>query len=153
MIGSVTLTWNEAAEVMRLGMTLGEPQIKEDAYGNLQDISYPIKSISHKAMEALKAKKPKLTALLESMLAAARANPGQVQRRALASGLSIDLIVGLDGVFRMQLYRDRNVYPSAVEWRTTVETYFPIPLEKRDPERFTANGHGYLRGAWEMSKP
>jgi hypothetical protein len=147
MIGSVTLTWIELAEIMRLGMTLGEPQIKEDAYGNLQDISYPIKSISHKAMETLNAKKPKLTALLESMLAAARANPGQVQRRALASGLSIDLIAGLDGMLRIQLYRDRNIYPSDTEWRTTMR-YFPLPLEERSPERFTANGRGYLRAAW-----
>lgn len=166
MIGSVTLTWIELAEIMRLGMTLGEPIIKEDSHGNLSEISYPIQSISGAAMDvlkakkpkltamdALKAKKPKMTAILESMLNAAQATPGTVQRKRLASGLNIDLIAGLDGMLRIQLYRDRGIYPSAVEWRTTIETYFPIPLEKRDPERFTANGRGYLRGAWEMSKP
>ena len=150
MIGSVTLTWIELAEIMRLGMTLGEPEIKEDAHGNLRDISFPIVSISQKAMEALNAKKPKLTAILESMLNAAKSNPGVVQRKSLASGLSIDLIAGLDGMLRIQLYRDRNIYPSDTEWRTTVETYFPVQLEERNPEKFLANGRGYLRAAWEM---
>jgi len=102
-------------------------------------------------MEALKSKKPKLTAILESMLNAANTHPGQVQRKSLASGLSIDLIAGLDGMLRIQLYREKGVYPSSTEWATTMK-YFPIHLEERTPERFIAKGCGYLRAAWEMPK-
>jgi hypothetical protein len=100
-------------------------------------------------MEALKSKKPKLTFILESMLSAAQSHPGQVQRKSLASGLSIDLIAGLDGMLRIQLFRPKSTYPSAVEWATTMK-YFPIHLEERDPERFIAKGSGYLRAAWDM---
>jgi hypothetical protein len=151
-VTSYTLTWNELAAIVPLGLTLGEPNIKEDSQGHLIEISYPILSVSGAAMDALKSKKPKLTALLESMLNAAQAKPGEVQRRSLASGLNIDLIAGLDGMLRIQLYRDKSKYPSDVEWRTTVQTYFPIHLDERDPERFTANGRGYLRAAWELPK-
>jgi len=150
MPDTVTLTWNEYAEIARLGLKLGDPEIKEDAHGNLQEITFRITQTSERAMDALKGKKPKLTAILEKMLDAARAHPGQVQRKSLASGLSIDLIAGLDGMLRIQLYREKGVYPSDTEWRTTVETYFPVKLEERTPERFIAKGFGYLRAAWEM---
>jgi hypothetical protein len=150
MSESFALTWNELAVITPLGLTLGDPEIKEDAHGNLQEIAFPIVQVSGRALEALNSKKPKLTAILEKMFDAARATPGAVQRKTLASGLSIEMIAGLDGMFRIQLYREKGVYPSATEWKTTVETYFPVKLEERNPERFPVNGRGYLRAAWVM---
>jgi hypothetical protein len=96
-------------------------------------------------------KKSKLTTILESMLQTANANPGQVQRKVLGSGLGIDLIIALDGMLRLQLWRDKDKSPSDTEWHTTLK-YFPITLTDRDPERFTAKGRGYLRAAWELPK-
>lgn len=149
MTDSFTLTWGELAKITPLGLTLGAPTITEDSHGNTAEISFQILEASEKAMDALKGKKPKLTYLLESMLIAANAHIGQVQRKNLASGLNIELIVGLDGMLRIQLYRDKGKYPSDTEWKTTMK-YLPIQLEERNPERFTANGRGYLRAAWEM---
>lgn len=153
MTDSFTLTWSELGIITPKGLELGTPTIKEDQHGNLHEISYPILFASEESMKALndrKSDKPKLTVILENMLNAAKANQGMVQRRVLASGLNIGLIVGLDGMLRIQLYREKGKYPSDIEWRTTICDYFPIQLAERDPERFTAKGRGYLRAEWEL---
>lgn len=148
----ITLSWNDFAEVARLGMRLRDPVLIQDVNGNMTSIMFHIESATEAAMEALNDKKSKLTLVLESMLDMGRKHPGTAQRRILGSGLGIDLIIGVDGVLRLQLYREHGVMPSITEWNTTMKN-FPVHLEERNPERFTTNGRGYMRAAWEMQKP
>jgi len=102
----------------------------------------------------------KLSLILVDMLKAAWRKPGKPQRRELASGLRIELILGLEGVLRMQISREK-VYPADKEWETIAEHWpqawdwpmegghgIAVPL--RAQEMFTAKGRRYLRGEWPV---
>jgi hypothetical protein len=90
--------------------------------------------------------KSKLALLLYTLHRLAALNPGAPQRRTLAGGLQIDLIVGLDGNTRLQLSRER-VYPSDVEMATTLNAW-PYPLGDVLPEKFVYHGRFYVKFAW-----
>jgi hypothetical protein len=95
--------------------------------------------------------KSKLALLLYTMHRLAFLTPGTPQRRTLAGGLQIDLIVGLDGNTRLQISRER-VYPSDQELATTLNAW-PYPLPDLTPERFPSRGRFYLRCAWPTPAP
>jgi hypothetical protein len=97
------------------------------------------------------APKSKLALLLYTLHRLAALTPGAPQRRTLAGGLQIDLIVGLDGNTRLQISRER-VYPSDQELATTLNAW-PYPLPDLAPERFPSRGRSYLRCAWPTPAP
>ncbi len=92
------------------------------------------------------APKSKLGLLLYTMLRAAADKPGVPQRRTLAGGLRIDMIIGLDGMTRLQLSREK-VYPSDTEMATTL-TAWPYPLGDLAPKKFDYHGRFYAQFAW-----
>ena len=88
----------------------------------------------------------KLAGLLASMLQ--KAQRGVPQKTVLPGGMGIDLIMGSDGMFRLQIWR-KGQPPSLVEWRTTLAN-LPYELSGDPQEQFTARGNHYLRSAWPI---
>ncbi len=95
--------------------------------------------------------KSKLGLLLYTLLRAAAGAPGVPQRRTLAGGLRIDLIVGLDGQTRLQLSREK-VYPSETEMATALNAW-PYPLGDLAPKKFDYHGRFYAQFAWPTPAP
>lgn len=101
-------------------------------------------------MQELQPKKQsKLTLLLSDLFAKAQAAPGQPQRASLPGGMGLDLIAGLDGMFRLQIWRAGAKPPSDIEWRTTL-AHLPLALPYQNPDAFTSKGRRYLRTAWPI---
>jgi hypothetical protein len=115
---------------------------------------------------------------IESLLRAASARPGDVQRITLSGGLRIDVMIGVDGAplpptagtaplplsereprrgsgdaagngeTRLMLAR-RGKFPSGEEW-STVLTYWPYDISLDvEPEKFEYKQWRCLRAAWQ----
>lgn len=89
----------------------------------------------------------KLAQILTEIHQRAWQNVGVPQRVELPGGLRIDLIVGLDGMTRILLAR-KNVYPSPIEWTTTLNHLPYDPPLDAAPEQFTHKEWWCLRAAW-----
>ncbi len=112
--------------------------------------SRPMQDLTPNSQPAT-AHKSKLGLLLYTMLCLAAGAPGVPQRRTLAGGLRIDLIVGLDGQTRLQLSREK-VYPSETEMATALNAW-PYPLEDLAPKKFDYRSRFYAQFAWPTPAP
>lgn len=75
------------------------------------------------------------------------ADPGQPKRIELQSGLRVDAILGLDGQVRMQISR-QSVWPSEIEWRTTLARLPFSGIHIGAADRFENGGAFYIRASW-----
>lgn len=91
-------------------------------------------------------RKPSLVEVMRTLARRAEQDWGQVQRMELSGGLGIDLIHGIDGKLRLQIWR-MGKYPAAKEWETVLAAWPEAPkgLVYR---QFTHWGRWYLWGEW-----
>lgn len=93
-------------------------------------------------------RKPSLRDVLVDLAGWASYQRGEVKRAVLSGGLGIDVICGVDGMWRLQIWRER-VEPSLKEWQIVLKSW-PTPLENLDYRRFTHNDRQYMRGEWKV---
>lgn len=94
-------------------------------------------------------RKISLRDILVDLVGWAAFRPGDVKRTKLAGGLGIDVVWGIDGMWRVQIWRE-GVQPSLKEWETVLKSW-PEPLPAVDYKRFTHNNRQYIRGEWKDS--
>jgi hypothetical protein len=94
-------------------------------------------------------RKPSLRDLLVDLAGWAAFKPGDVKRAKLSGGLGIDVICGIDGMWRLQIWRE-GAQPSLKEWETVLKSW-PEPLPEVTYKRFTHNNRQYLRGEWKVT--
>lgn len=92
-------------------------------------------------------KPSKLSYRLMELMRLAREQIGEPQRMQLPSGLRVDAIYGKDGTVRLQISRE-GIYPSHIEWTTTINNLPFENLQIGAPERFEHKGACYLRTGW-----
>jgi hypothetical protein len=138
---SIRITWNDWA-IYRIQHRLVVDQVIMLGGGDTEIVCHDAADGKEAGMSS------KLGALLYVMHRQAADKPGVVQRRTLAGGLRIDLVVGIDGMTRLQLSREQ-VYPSGQELATVLEAWpYPPPAE-RLPERFQYHWRFYVKIAWK----
>lgn len=141
------LTWTEFAEIAALGMECDHVVVDDgipEIHGNATEAAMA-------ELEKRKKKKPGMTAALSQLFTRADKNQGKPQRiENLGGGLGIDLIVGLDGAVRMQIYRNRTE-PGQNEWNTVIK-YFPFPVLVEKMTRFSVKGKFYIQAELVRSK-
>lgn len=135
-----TFPWNELDGLRARGMQVLEAFVLPDAQTEL------LVTIPEALMDDLQPKQTKLAGMLSRLLASSV--PGVPQRASLPGGMNIDLIMGIDGMFRLQIWR-KGQSPSLVEWRTTLAN-LPYQLSGDPQEQFPAKGNHYLRSAWPI---
>jgi hypothetical protein len=84
--------------------------------------------------------------VMKGVTGRAQANPGKVQRARLSGGLGIDVIYGIDGECRMQIWREGKE-PAMKEWWIVLAAWEGAPADVK-PEKFSHLGKGFLRGGW-----
>jgi len=92
-------------------------------------------------------RKPSLREILADLAGWAAWKPGDVRRAMLSGGLGIDVICGIDGTWRLQIWREK-LEPSLQEWKTVLKSW-PKPLPEITYKRFTYNNRQYMRGEWK----
>ena len=94
-------------------------------------------------------RKTSLREILVDLAGWAAFKPGDVQRAKLSGGLGIDVIYGIDGMWRLQIWREK-IEPSLKEWETVLKAW-PEPVPEITYKRFTHNNRQYMRGEWKVS--
>ena len=94
-------------------------------------------------------RKVSLREILVDLVGWAGFRPGDVKRTKLAGGLGIDVICGIDGMWRLQIWR-QGTQPSLKEWETVLKSW-PTPLPEVTYKRFANNQRQYLRGEWKVT--
>ena len=136
-----TGNWNELGDWMAQGLQVQE--VREGENGEVELVAVVPETLIPKLK---KNKKSSLAETLRGMLSKAQETPGEPVRRVLGHGMGVDLIIGLDGMTRVQIWRER-VYPSDIEWKTTLKNW-PYAVEAVKPEKFNHMGKFYLRAGW-----
>jgi len=94
-------------------------------------------------------RKPSLRDILVDLAGWASFKPGDVRRAKLSGGLGIDVICGIDGTWRLQIWRE-GIEPSAKEWETVLKSW-PSRLSEVPNKRFTHDQRKYIRGEWKVN--
>lgn len=94
-------------------------------------------------------RKPSLRDVLVDLAGWASYQRGEVKRAVLSGGLGIDVICGVDGMWRLQIWRER-VEPSLKEWQIVLKSW-PTPLGEIPCKRFVHKDRQYLRGEWSVT--
>jgi hypothetical protein len=94
-----------------------------------------------------KKRKPSLVEVMRTLAGRAELERGQVQRMELSGGLGIDMMCGIDGKRRLQIWRE-GVSPAAREWGIVVGVCPGAP-KRVEYTQFTSKGRWYLRGEWK----
>lgn len=145
-------TWSELADLKARGMIILAVHQLEGAETWIEaDFPEELMNEMTKQAESGKRKHIRLGTILEQLLRAAMAATGQVQRVTLPGGMGVDMIVGLDGKTRLQIWREGK-YPSEIEWRTTLR-HWPYQVEAEIKKRFTHQEKYYFQSEWETAKP
>jgi len=93
-------------------------------------------------------RKPSLRDILVDLAGWASFKPGDVRRAKLSGGLGIDVICGIDGTWRLQIWRE-GIEPSLKEWETVLKSW-PTHLPDVPNKRFTHDQRKYVRGEWKV---
>ena len=94
-------------------------------------------------------RKTSLRDILVDLAGWAAFKPGDVKRAKLSGGMGLDVICGIDGMWRLQIWRE-GAQPSLKEWETVLKSW-PEPLPEVPYKRFTHNNRQYLRGEWKIN--
>jgi len=92
------------------------------------------------------ANESKLAIMLAEMFNRSYKRQGHPERVILRGRLGVDVIHGLDGVLRMQIWR-KGMSPSDKEWETVLK-HLPFEAGVTEPERFEHKGAFYLRAIY-----
>ena len=93
--------------------------------------------------------KPSLRAILVELAGWASFRPGDIRRAVLSGGLGIDVMCGIDGMWRLQIWRE-GVEPSLKEWQTVLKSW-PSRIPEVTYKHFNHNNRWYLRGEWKVT--
>jgi hypothetical protein len=142
--------WNDLERHLSLGLRIIGVEVGRDGVPVITaEIPEKVKKDMESNMKTRK-QKPSLMVMMVTLSIRAEQNWGQVQRMTLSGGLGIDLMCGIDGKRRLQIWRV-GVYPAAKEWEIVVGCCPGAP-KKMEYEQFMSKGRGYLRGEWGMGE-
>lgn len=128
--------WNDWPRVRaRYGLRVVEVIQGEGAETTLVVVSMYAGLLAESREPVIEPKPTFLGKRLAELYEKTRRFPGEPQRIHLKGGLRIDAIIGKDGMFRLQISREK-VYPSDTEWKTILAN-LPLQVEEKgEPERF-----------------
>lgn len=142
-----TIRWKELGKYLKRGMKMISITQGPGAQTTMLAI-VPDELVAALEKHRKSKSKPSLRDILVDLAGWAAYQRGAVKRAVLSGGLGIDVICGVDGMWRLQIWRE-GMPASLKEWETVVKSW-PTPLENLDYRRFTHNDRQYMRGEWKV---
>ncbi len=143
-----TIHWNDLGKFLKKGMQVITVMPGPGAETTMLAV-VPDELVADLAKHSKSKRKVSLREILVDLAGWASFKPGDVRRAVLSGGLGIDVICGIDGMWRLQIWRE-GTQPSLKEWETVLKSW-PEPLPEVAYKRFTHNNRQYLRGEWKVS--
>lgn len=144
-----TIRWNDLGKYLKRGMQVISikpgSRAETSMLAVLPDELVADLEKNHKGKSK---RKPSLRDILVDLAGWASFKPGDVRRAKLAGGLGIDVICGIDGMWRLQIWRE-GIEPSLKEWETVLKSW-PTQLPEVPYKRFTHDRRKYIRGEWKV---
>lgn len=147
-----TIHWNDLGKYLKQGMKVITVMPGPGAETSMLAI-VPEELAAELAKGSKSKKKISLRDILVDMAGWAAFRPGDVKRAKLAGGLGIDVIWGIDGMWRLQIWRE-GVQPSFKEWETVLKAWpepLPAPAAEIPYKRFAHDKRQYMRGEWKVT--
>jgi len=142
-----TIRWNGLGKYLKRGMQVITITPGPGAETNMLAV-VPDELVADLAKNSKNKRKPSLRDILVDLAGWASFKPGDVRRAMFSGGLGIDVICGIDGMWRLQIWR-KGAQPSLKEWETVLKAW-PTPLPEVSNKRFEHNGRQYMRGEWKV---
>ena len=143
-----TIRWMDLAKYLKKGMQMIVVMPGPGAETTMLAV-VPDELVNELNKNSKSKRKTSLREILTDLVGWAAWKPGDVKRAKLSGGMGIDVICGIDGMWRLQIWRE-GVQPSLIEWETTLKSW-PEPLPAVEYKRFTHNNRQYLRGEWKVT--
>ena len=143
-----TIRWSDLSKCLARGMQMITIMPGPGAQTTMLAI-VPDELVAELEKQSKSKRKVSLREILVDLVGWAAWKPGDVKRAKLSRGLGIDVICGIDGMWRLQIWREGD-QPSPQEWKTVLKSW-PEPLPEFEYKRFTHNNRQYLRGEWKVS--
>jgi hypothetical protein len=143
-----TIRWNELGKYLKRGMQMITIVPGPGAETTMLAV-VPDELIADLEKRKNNKRKPSLREIMVDLNGWAAFKPGDVKRAMLSGGLGIDVICGIDGMWRLQIWREGS-QPSLKEWETVMKSW-PEALPEVPYKRFTHNNRQYMRGEWKIN--
>jgi len=145
-----TIRWNDLGKYLKRGLKVINVTPGPGAETNMLAV-LPEELVAdlEKNQQSKRKSKPSLRDILVELAGWASFKPGDVRRAVLSGGLGIDVIEGIDGMWRLQIWRE-GIEPSLKEWETVLKSW-PTQLPEVPYKRFTHNQRKYIRGEWKVN--
>jgi hypothetical protein len=143
-----TIHWNDLGKYLKRGMQVITVTPGPGAESTMLAV-VPDELVADLNKSSKSRRKISLREILVDLAGWASFKPGDVRRAVLSGGLGIDVICGIDGMWRLQIWRQGSE-PSAREWETVLKSW-PTPLPEVTYKRFANNQRQYMRGEWKVS--
>lgn len=143
-----TIHWNELGKYLKRGMQMITVMPGPGAETTMLAI-VPDELVADLDKSSKSKRKVSLREILVDLVGWATFKPGDVRRAKLTGGLGIDVICGIDGMWRLQIWRE-GAQPSLREWETMLKSW-PEPLPEVTYKRFANNQRQYMRGEWKVT--
>jgi hypothetical protein len=143
-----TIRWSDLDKWLKRGMQMLTVMPGPGAETTMLAI-VPEELVAELEKSSKSKRKPSLRDILVDLVGWAAWKPGDVKRAMLSGGLGIDVICGIDGMWRLQIWR-QGVQPSLKEWETVLKAW-PEPAPAVEYKRFDHNGKQYMRGEWKVT--
>ncbi len=139
--------WNDLAKYLKKGMQVITVMPGPGAETTMLAI-VPDELVKELEKHGQGKRKPSLREILADMAGWAALQPGTVKRAKLTGGLGIDIIWGIDGMWRLQIWREGSE-PSLKEWETVLKSW-PEPAPEVAYKRFAHPKRSYMQGEWKV---
>jgi hypothetical protein len=143
-----TIRWNDLGKYLKRGMQVISIKPGPGAETSMLAV-LPAELVADLEKNRKGKRKPSLRDILVDLAGWASFKPGDVRRAKLSGGLGIDVICGIDGMWRLQIWRE-GIEPSIKEWQTVLKSW-PSTLSEVPYKRFTHDQRKYIRGEWKMN--
>jgi hypothetical protein len=145
-----TIRWNDLGEYLKRGMQIINIMPGPGAETSMLAIVPDELVVDiEKHSKSKRRSKPSLKDVLVDLAGWASYQRGKARRAVLSGGLGIDVICGLDGMWRLQIWREDSP-PSLKEWETVLKSW-PTELENIQYTRFIHKDRQYMRGEWKVN--
>jgi hypothetical protein len=141
-----TIHWVELGKYLKRGMKMISVMQGPGAQTTMLAI-VPDELVADLEKHSKRRSKPSLRDVLIDLAGWASYQRGEAKRLVLSGGLGIDVICGLDGMWRLQIWREDSP-PSLKEWETVLKSW-PTELENVQYTRFIHKDRQYMRGEWK----
>jgi len=143
-----TIHWSDLGKYLKAGMRMITMMPGPVAQTTMLAI-VPDELVADLEKQSKRKRRVSLKDILVDLVGWAAWKPGDVKRAKLSGGMGIDVICGIDGMWRLQIWRE-GAPPSIKEWETVLKSW-PEPLPEFPYKRFTHNNRHYLRGEWKIT--